>query len=722
MHWLQQADIALFRFINQSLANPVFDGLMPFASGNDFFGPALALVAAFLLWKGGRRGQLFLLALVLALLVTDPLVVNNLKKLVGRERPFLVLENVNLLVGKGGSGSFPSAHAANWFAGLAVALMYYPRSWKFMLPLAGVIAISRVYNGVHYPSDILAGAAIGAAAGFATVWLINALWSAMGQRWFPLWWQELPSLAQPSAVAETEKRINTSEALRSKQWFRLGCVLIGAVLLGRLIYIASGTIELSEDEAYYWLWSKEPALAYYSKPPLVAYTIALGTMLWGDTHLGIRFFSPVIGSLIAFLMLRFFTREVSALSGVALVLICMAVPLLGVGTVLMTIDPLSVLFWVAAMLAGWRATQSTGTTTDWAWVGLWMGLGLLTKYVAFLQLLCWAFVFLLLPPTREHLKKPGPYLALLVQGLFLVPVLIWNQQHDWITVKHVSESTSADSSWKPTVRYLNDFFWSEFALLNPLFFIAAWIAGVGVWLRKVRDQRELYFFCMGAPLFLFLLFYSLKARILPNWIAPSIVPLLAITVMYWRDKWRPEARLVRNWAATGVVFGLFVATILHNTDLIERLSGKYLPPRIDPLRRVRAWEATAEAVGKARNQLLQEGKPVFVIGHHYGLTSQLSFYMPESQEALKAGSRLAYFKTSEKPENQFFFWPGYQDRKGQNAIFAVDYSPKNSPKPGKPPRVLLEEFESVTDLGLQPVEYEGRALRWIQLFECRGLR
>ncbi|MCU0789240.1 MAG: hypothetical protein MUC91_13835, partial [Verrucomicrobia bacterium] len=82
---------------------------------------------------------------------------------------------------------------------------------------------------------------------------------------------------------------------------------------------------------------------------------------------------------------------------------------------------------------------------------------------------------------------------------------------------------------------------------------------------------------------------------------------------------------------------------------------------------------------------------------------------------------LAYFVSSEKPENQFFFWPGYRDRIGENAIFAVDFSPKD-PHPVQPPPVLLQEFDSVTDLGLHPVDYEGRTLRWLQLFECRGLR
>lgn len=720
MHWLQQADVALFRFLNQTLANPVFDLLMPFANGNALFGPALAIIAALLLWKGGARGKLFLLALVLALLLTDPLVVNNLKKLVGRERPFLVLDHVNLLAGKGGSGSFPSAHAANWFAALAVTLMYYRRSWRFMLPLACVVAISRVYNGVHFPSDVLAGALIGASAGFATVWLLNTAWAGIGRRWFPLWWQQLPSLANPSARIDTASEQPSSDALRSKQWFRLGILLIGVVLLARLVYIASGTIELSEDESYYWLWSQEPALSYYSKPPLVAYTIGLGTAIWGDTVLGIRFFPPVIAALIGVLMLRFVTREVGAKAGGALLVMLLTIPLLGVGSILMTIDPLSVLFWTAALLAGWKAIQPSGSTRDWLWVGLWMGLGLFTKYVAFLQLLCWAFVFLLIRDSRVHLKRPGPYLALLIQMLFLIPVAIWNQQHDWITVTHVSESTQAGASWKPTVRYLNDFFFSEFGLLNPFFFVAVWVAGFGIWRRKQRDRREVYLFCMGAPLFLFLLLYSLKARILPNWIAPSIVPLMTMTVFYWSDGWAHRPRWIRYWAGTGVVVGLLVATALHNTDLIERVTGHYLPVKLDPLRRVRAWEATAQEVGKARDALLEEGKPVFLIGHHFGLTSQLSFYLPESKSALAEGSRLVFFHSSDKPENQFFFWPGYTNRTGQNAIFVVDFGPKN-PQPVEPPAVLLEEFDSVTDLGMRPVHYEGRELRWIQLFQCRGL-
>ena len=100
------------------------------------------------------------------------------------------------------------------------------------------------------------------------------------------------------------------------------------------------------------------------------------------------------------------------------------------------------MFWMLAMIAGWRAVQEDSTTRDWLWVGLWMGLGFLSKYTALFQLLSWAVFFALYPPGRRQLKRPGPYLALLINLLCSIPVLIWNSRNDWITVIHVSQGAA----------------------------------------------------------------------------------------------------------------------------------------------------------------------------------------------------------------------------------------------------------------------------------------
>ena len=139
---------------------------------------------------------------------------------------------------------------------------------------------------------------------------------------------------------------------------------------------------MSQDEAYQWVWSKHPALSYYSKPPAIAFIQFARTSIFGDTAFGVRFFSPLFAAVTSLLLLRFLAREVGARLSFWLLLVATATPLLGLGTILMTVDPPLVLCWTWAMIAGWRAAQPDGKTRDWLVVGLAMGLGFLCKYTA----------------------------------------------------------------------------------------------------------------------------------------------------------------------------------------------------------------------------------------------------------------------------------------------------------------------------------------------------
>ena len=196
------------------------------------------------------------------------------------------------------------------------------------------------------------GFLVGAGYAAAVVFGLDRLWSKAGPRWFPAWWPLLPSLIDPDAAEQEKSRITITPAQSDQTWRRFGYCIIGVLFVIRLFYIASGTIELSEDEAYQWTWSKHLALSYYSKPPIIAFTQFLGTSLWGDNSFGVRFFSPVISLIMSVLMLRFFAREISVKAGLALLAVVTTAPMLSVGSTLMTIDPLNVLFWTTAMLSG----------------------------------------------------------------------------------------------------------------------------------------------------------------------------------------------------------------------------------------------------------------------------------------------------------------------------------------------------------------------------------
>jgi membrane-associated phospholipid phosphatase len=745
MHWLQTLDGELFRLVNSTIANPVCDVLMPLISGNSvsfpFFYAALFLSAVVLAVKNPSGAFLFLLMLAATLAVSDGLVSNTLKHAVARERPFLVLPDVRCLVGKGGSGSMPSSHASNWFAAAMVGFIYYRRSAWLMLPAASLVAFSRVYNGVHYPSDVLAGALLGAGSAGATLWLLQSVWTLAGRRWFPLWWQKLPSLLTPPPKVEPEEGeaedappeplprtrgiaptgFRPPHVTVDEHWLRIGYLCIAVLLIARWVYIAGGTIQLAEDEAYQWVWSKQLALSYYSKPPLIAYTQFLGTSLWGDNAFGVRFFSPLITAVMSLVILRFFAREVNARAGFFLVLIVTAAPMLAVGAVLMTVDPLSVMFWTAAMLAGWRAIQERGTSKDWVWVGLWMGLGFLSKYTELVQWVSWALVFILWAPARKQLRRPGPYLALLLNLVLALPVLLWNCQHQWVTVTHVAETGDVGKEWELSLRYVGEFFGAEAGLLNPIFSIAMLWAAIAFWRRGRQNSRAVYFFCMGAPVFLIYLVHSFHARVLPNWIAPSVLPLFCLMVMYWDTRFRLGVWAVKMWLVAGLILGFATVLFFHNTNLYAKLTGHYLPVKLDPLHRVREWDTTARVVDQARQQLLTEGKPAFIITDHYGMAGQLSFYLPEARTNVQSNP-LVYCRSTAQPENQFYFLPGYAGRKGQNAIYVLELN-RDKPTPRPPPERLLTEFESVTSLGVTNVPYHGQyLLRPLQLYACRGLK
>jgi membrane-associated phospholipid phosphatase len=763
MDWLLKLDIDTFRLIHEAGSNALFDKIMPFISGNAFFFPALVL-GLLLICKGRSRGIICILMLALAVGLCDGWICRLIKEVVARPRPFLTLNDVHVLIGKGGSFSMPSSHAANWFAATMVMAVYFRRSLWFMLPAACLVSYSRVYNGVHYPSDVLIGALVGAGFAAAILWVTDSLWQFIGQKWFPLWWANMPSLiaakirpqpseeeAEPvfaprsfaklgrgvltappgtpiveSGAVGTPRPTAPSPPLESphetmdKQWLRLGYVVIANLLVARLAYIASATIQLSEDESYQWLWSKHLALSYYSKPPLIAYTQFLGTSLFGDTAFGIRFFAPVIAALLSFIVLRFFAKTVNARAGFFLLLITTATPLLSAGAILMTVDPLAVLFWTAAMVSGWRAVQPNAPMRYWFWTGLWMGLGFLSKFSY--QLLSWVIFFILWAPARKSLRSPGPYVALLINAICVLPVLIWNHQHGWITLQHVAQNAGTDTQWAPErmFKFVGRFLSAEFGLLNPIFFVGMVWAAIAMWRRGRNNPLLLYFFAMGAPVFLLNLALSFHSNVLPNWIAPSVIPLFCLMVAYWDTRLRLGAKRIKPWLATGLVFGLAAGLLFHNTDWIKKLSGRYLPVNADPLHRVRGWSDVARVAGEARKEILDEGKPTFIITDHYGLVGEISFYLPEAKAAVTQ-TPLVYFRSSPTPKNQFYFWPGYNIRKGENAVFVRELDRK-VPDPKPAPQSLVDEFESVTDMGVRNVMYHGQLLRPLQFFACRNLK
>lgn len=163
--YLLHIDVALFYAVNGGWHPAWLDWLMVQLTSSVNWRPIWIAGILWLLIKGNREGRICAVILVVTVAAMDQLSSHLLKETIQRLRPYEALQNVTQLVGSGG-GSFPSNHALNNAAAAVVLSAYYRKLTWLWVAIALLIGFSRVYVGVHYPSDVLGGFVIGGLVGW----------------------------------------------------------------------------------------------------------------------------------------------------------------------------------------------------------------------------------------------------------------------------------------------------------------------------------------------------------------------------------------------------------------------------------------------------------------------------------------------------------------------------------------------------------------------------
>lgn len=433
-----------------------------------------------------------------------------------------------------------------------------------------------------------------------------------------------------------------------------GVIALGATL-ARMPLAAH--LELSPDEAYYWLWSKRLAMSYFDHPPMVAWMIALSTKLFGNGELAVRLPALLCGATVIFALavtawlLAPPEKRDGAASATALIAAVM--PLTHAGSILVSPDSPAAAFWAVALAA--LAAAVRGRESAWYLAGAALGLALLSKYNAVCLGASMALLAVYDRDTRAQLKGPGPWLAALLSIALFMPVILWNRAHGWASfLFQLHHGTGGHGGISTGM----DFLGSQIGILTPTLAGIVGIALVKQGETETRQGHRLLAFAFAPTLALFTLL-SFKSKPEANWAAFAYLacaPLAGLALVSYQG------------AAGRWTRGLYVATIALVSFASVLVSVHAVHPlvtlKVDRLRNeFHGWRARAAAARAAA------GPQGILLGDSYRVAAELAYY----------GGRVDGVGVARLPVERvsmFDVWEGPVLRPGADAVYVSWYERK----------------------------------------------
>lgn len=530
-------------------------------------------------------------------------------------------------------------------------------------------------------------------------------------------------------------------------WRAILLLVLGA-LGARLVYlILLCPYTLVEDEAHYWEWSRHLDWSYYSKGPGIAWTIALSTGLFGTSEASVRAPAAVLSALLMLGVAGIAADVARDLRcGFVAGMLTLLAPIFLVTGLVMTVDVGYVAMWA---LAAWGAWRSLGRGNAWGWAafGLAMAIGFLFKYTVLLLLPGIALYALLDPGARHVARRQWAWIlaGLAITCLGLVPVLIWNEANDWVTVHHLlghlgvvgGDMPSSGNAEAYTPMWTLEFLGTQAFMLGLPGLLCVFSIIEAVRRRRedaARWSGQLFLICCALPILVFYLSVTLFTDGEGNWAMAGYSTLLSLAgwgVIDGMDEWtrrhrrwlaietrpRPREGLIRrrpemprqivwHWSIViGVVTVLLTARVDLLLDLVhlERLIPKGRIMGADELAD-EIFELSERARHDPRNV---DGLEPMIIAQHYGRASELAFYLRDRVPVVYcSSSKMAGRQT------QYDFWKSTD-------LSDLDHL---AGRPG----VLLggerSQWEGVFDVVTDPVEVVNETKRGRQTYLGFGYR
>lgn len=444
----------------------------------------------------------------------------------------------------------------------------------------------------------------------------------------------------------------------SKAWRHALTILAGTTLLRLAI---GAIVPLFPDETYYWDWSRTLMPGYFDHPPMIAVLIRAGTAVFGYHAIGVRFFSILAGSG-AIYAVALTSRELAGdgAAKLAVLLLC-CMPLAAVGLILATPDAPMLCAASWALYAVVRALNVSAERDRhplarwWLVAGLAIGLAMASKYTSILIPASIALACILHPRLQNKFGERGPYLAVAIASLVLVPVLFWNWRHDWVSFKF-QLGHGLGEPHGGILAALNrelELLGGQIGLVSPILFFYV-MRAIKRSFEPTPDGIRLVLGVTAACCLAFFVYSATHRRAEANWPAIAWIPAVILLATEPVGSDRSELWLRRGLQLGGVLSAI---VCIHAVYPIIPLRADR-----DQVAKAYGWELLASVVDRHIDAV--KGRPsagddLYVAGERYQDASELAYH-------LKSHPRV-YSLNLLGRANQYDLWTTFDEHAGPGA-------------------------------------------------------
>ncbi|MBL7555179.1 MAG: glycosyltransferase family 39 protein [Bdellovibrionaceae bacterium] len=412
-------------------------------------------------------------------------------------------------------------------------------------------------------------------------------------------------------------------------------VLIFALtFLFRLFFALN--VNLIDDEAYHWSWTKDLMLSYYDHPGMIAWLNYLATSLFGDTIIGIRLTSFIFYTLtIVFtwkLAEDIFDRKIAFF----VTQLLLWTPFWGFGGYVNAPEPVFFFFWISSAWVFWQSIRPDNkrwsVKTVWLILGVTMGLGLNSKFV--MAMLAFGFgVFLLSTPNyRRMLLSPWPWIGVVIATIICMPIFLWNIEYDWPGFKYQFQGRHTGGGFS-IERWLQ-WFGTQFLFYTPPIYLLV-LGAIPFSIKKFQDLRFRFLFCLFIPSLVVFYIQPFFAEYKPHWSGPATL-FMTMTAAYLyyngldlfgHQLVRPQSR---KWLTSILIIFVLLNTIIYSPFIYpfmpkvhRAISSAPWDTRNDLSNEFFGWEDAGSKLLERQRQIHSEtGKKPFLAAIRYETTAQ----------------------------------------------------------------------------------------------------